>query len=70
MRVLFLLVFFTLTSVFTVSSTFSYCVVDVDQDGTKSLGSTCNTREEAEAQLFGSDSYVVYADPLDLLFTL
>ena len=62
--------FFVCLTVFTVSSTFSYCVVNVDQDGTKSLSSTSDTREQAEAQLFGSDSYVVYADPLDLLFTL
>lgn len=55
---------------FTVSSSFLYCVVDVDQDGTKSLGSTSDTREQAEAQVFSSDSYVVYADPLDLLFKL
>ena len=55
---------------FTVSSSFLYCVVEVDQDGTKSLGTTSDTREEAEAQLLSSDSYVVYADPLDLLFKL
>lgn len=55
---------------FTVSSSFLYCVVDVDQDGTKSLGSTSDTREQAEAQVFSSNSYVVYADPLDLLFKL
>ena len=67
--------FFVVTSdvlVFNVSTSKTYCLVSVDPEtGSKSLGRTFDTQEEADAFAAAlGNSYVEFADPLALVKTL
>ena len=56
---------------FFVSNSKTYCLVEVDpKTGTKCLGRTFDTQEEADAFAAAvSDCYVAFANPLDLVKT-